>query len=249
MRVVSQCLCLFLVMCRPFLTLLPAPAFADGAKQRFAQTNSTSTSASKESARIQAQKRIEEHVAFIAAQKAAMDKLYDYGNAEPTVVEAFKQRGVKDVANSPARNWAGSLASSWHNGGAKFYNYHASELDKALQDAKSGVLKQSELSRFDAGMQKWKVKEKQLAEEFAKYVDNWARQIEFKQRRDAEADRQWKLLAPTGGSTTYKVQEAMAPMDEEGKKIVAEEDVIWKRIDELFNTKVFSYDMSQEYGH
>ena len=223
------------------LALVAAPTFGGppGAKPKPAP-KPASSSVPKPISFEEMQKRLESHIAVIDARRGAMEKLYGYPNiAEASLLEAFKRAGVKDLVDNPAHAWGGWFWMNWSQTGVRFYRFHQDELREAVEFAQNKTLKPGDMTRLDSGMVQWKIKEIELYREYANLLNNWARGQEFGERRRAEWDRLWMLLQPTAGDTTRAVQEAIAPMDKEGKRIEEEGQEITNRIVALANLKLF----------
>lgn len=198
----------------------------------------------------EAQKRIKTHINYIQAQYDVMEKLHGWNEARGMLLDALKSQGFNEWASSPVGDghW---LHYKWALTSCGFYGTHTNELGKLLWDAQNATVKASDMARFDAGMERWKVKEKQLQQEYLNFLKHWAQKYDFDRRHYEQEEKVRAELKPNSGAfeLVERVKQAMAPMNREGEKIQQQIDESWKRIADLSALKVFSYDMSQEYGH
>jgi hypothetical protein len=172
----------------------------------------------------EARKRIEANMSYIDNRLKEMDALYGFRAGPQTLKEAFKKQGVT-FSLRYADNRGINLG--WDKA-VYFYSIHRQILYESLRTIPpTGYVGQSQLAYLDRGMRAWKANEQQLQSLFRDTIDLYTR----------EALNYDKQVA--SGVNIYSAKDLHIPLKLEAKQINDAYDMVWQRIRDIKDKRLF----------
>lgn len=118
-----------------------------------------------------ADERLATHQRTLEDRLTDMTGIFDRA-VEATLLAAFEQRGVDELARGYATSWSGDIYLAWVNGLRPFYSGHIDVLKQSRRNiAASGHAIAEELAYLDRGVAAWRDEESWVADQMQAYVD------------------------------------------------------------------------------